>query len=130
MCYFTLKKVHGRPHQYMNFIKKESELDGCKSNLRTETCCKSGDKRHEDNANLFTFQTMFTKEHNRIARTLAMRNPKCSDERVFQETRKIIIALEQKWFYNDWAPIALGPKAIRKHYLTPTKIGEYFNGYD
>jgi peroxidase len=85
----------------------------------------SGDHRHEDNANLMSIQHLFYLEHTRISDALTKLNPSCSDERIFQETRRILIALEQKFFYNDWLPIALGPRVIRQFSLVPTQKGQY-----
>lgn len=104
--------------------------DGCKYNPPHTQCMVSGDERTEDNAFLFLVQTLFFYEHNRIAKELSKYNPYCSDETLFQETRRILIALFQKIVYNDWLPIALGEKIMRKFDLIPEARGHFFYGYD
>jgi len=51
---------------------------------------------------------MFVREHNRIADYLAHLNPHWTDETIFQETRRIVIAEHQNIAYYEWLPIFLG----------------------
>lgn len=45
------------------------------------------------------------REHNRIAASLESLNPSWSDENLFQETKRIIIAEYQNIIYSEWLPI-------------------------
>ena len=62
---------------------------------------------------------MFAREHNRIATKLSALNPTWSDETVYQETRKVIIALFQHITYSEYVPLLLGTETARQLNLLP-----------
>lgn len=68
----------------------------------------SGDNRVNQNPHLVTMQTVFLREHNRIARCLKQLNSHWNDERVYQETRRIVIAMYQHIVYQEYLPLVLG----------------------
>jgi len=57
---------------------------------------------------LAIIQIILLREHNRIANYLARLNPHWTDETIFQETRRIVIAEHQNIVYYEWLPIFLG----------------------
>ena len=69
------------------------------------------------------------REHNRVALIMAKINPLWSDEKLFQETRKIVTATYQHIIYNEWIPILVGVKVAKLYGLLPLNQG-YFNRYN
>ncbi|XP_061394514.1 peroxidase-like [Musca vetustissima] len=72
-------------------------------------CYSTPDVRNQLTPTIAVMQTIFVREHNRIANILGQLNPHYSDEKLFQEARKINIAQYQKITYYDWLPWLLGP---------------------
>lgn len=80
---------------------------------------RAGDPRANEQQQLISMQTVFAREHNRIADSLSAANPDWSGEKVFQESRALVGAQIQAVTYNEWLPKLLGEGAI----------GDY-TGYD
>jgi peroxidase len=79
------------------------------------TLFAAGDVRANENIELTALQTLFVRNHNRIAAELQAEHPKWSDEQLYQEARKLNIATEQMITYNDYLPDLLGKKAIASY---------------
>lgn len=85
----------------------------------------SGDPRVNENIGLGTLHTLFVRHHNFIEAGLHELNPHWSGERLFQESRRIVIAVLQHITYNEWLPLLLGPKIISKFQLDLQPKGYY-----
>jgi hypothetical protein len=89
----------------------------------------NGDPRTEDNVILTSIQTIFLREHNRIARELQRQHPSWSSDDLYQTARKIVIAVYNNIIYNEYLPALLGPSLIKLYGLDPQRKG-YFYGYN
>ncbi|XP_076681835.1 peroxidase isoform X2 [Andrena cerasifolii] len=83
------------------------------SSICIENCYESGDHRVNLHPQLAVTHTVWHREHNRIANRLAGLNPNWSDETLFQEARRIVIAEIQHITYKEWLPILLGKRYTR-----------------
>ena len=75
---------------------------------QSKRCALSGDFRTSEQPSLVSMHTLFLREHNRIARSLKQFNPGWGDERIYQESRRILIAEWQHVIYNEWIPVLIG----------------------
>ncbi len=82
------------------------------SPLPADALFLAGDVRVNDNIELTAVQTLFLREHNRLADVLAGQHPHWTDEQLFQEARKLVIAEIQMIAYNEFLPALLGSGAI------------------
>ena len=72
----------------------------------------AGDVRANENIELTSLQTLFVREHNRIATALHQANPSLDDETLYQMARAQVIGEIQSITYKEWLPALLGPGAI------------------
>ena len=75
----------------------------------------AGDRRANENLALTSLQTLFMREHNRLAGELAKKYPDASDEELFQSARKVVGAQIQKITFDEFLPSLLGPDAIPEY---------------
>lgn len=106
--------------------------DGC--NRITESkngryCFLTGDARANENLHLTSMHLIWARQHNRLAKTLLNINPHWNDERIFQESRKILGAQMQHITYKEFLPILLGQDLMQKFHLNPKK-NSYFTKYN
>ncbi|MBL9094032.1 MAG: carboxypeptidase regulatory-like domain-containing protein [Planctomycetaceae bacterium] len=68
----------------------------------------AGDIRVNENVELISMQTLFLREHNRLADQIAKADPKLTDEQIYQQARRIVVAELQVITYNEFIPALLG----------------------
>jgi hypothetical protein len=81
----------------------------------TQNLFVTGDVRGNENVELTALQTLFVRNHNRIAGELQKEHPGWSDEQIYQEARKLNIAEYQSIIYNQYLPDLLGPRALPRY---------------
>ncbi|CAH2040203.1 unnamed protein product, partial [Iphiclides podalirius] len=114
---------------------KEKTKNGCKRgflplgdpktcDLRnsSDPCYLAGDRRVNQTPTLAVIHTLLLREHNRVADTLGSLNPLWTDEKIFQEARKIVIAEIQHITYQEWLPLNFGESYLRYYRITPTTL--------
>ena len=69
-----------------------------------------GDNRGDVHPAFTLLTTVFLRNHNRLAEKLAKWHPRWNDEKLFQEARKINIAIWQHIVYSQFMNALLGPK--------------------
>lgn len=93
-------------------------------------CFTAGEDRANENLGITGIHLLFMREHNRIATELARLNPTWNDEKLFQETRKIVIAILQHITYKEWIPTIIGKKFAEASKLLPLTDNTFYLGYD
>ncbi|XP_052080730.1 chorion peroxidase-like [Mytilus californianus] len=91
----------------------------------TDFCQLTGDSRNDQVPSLQLNHLVLVREHNRLAKMLKQINPYWDNDRVFEETRRIVIAEMQHITYNEYLPAILSPRTLRKFNLKPKKCGFY-----
>ena len=116
--------VNAHPH-----MPKTSD-SSCRATDETVKCFAGGEGRANENVALVSVQTLFMREHNRIATELARINPRWDDNRLFFEARKILIGIYQNIIYSEWLPAIIGWNTAALFDLAPLNTPAYFAGYN
>lgn len=86
-------------------------------------CFKSGDLRTTLHPGLTLLQTVGMRFHNFCAQRLAKMNKHWSDDRLFEECRRITIAVFQHITYTEYLPLVLGWKFMYDYGILPPTRG-------
>uniref|UniRef100_A0A336MLM4 CSON003533 protein n=1 Tax=Culicoides sonorensis TaxID=179676 RepID=A0A336MLM4_CULSO len=111
------------------FGKGATRDDVCRQGAITHGCVRAGDTRNGEQPGLLAMHTVFVAEHNRIALELSDMNFHWSDEKLYQETRRIISAMIQHITFREFLPLVLGREVMRLFDLELRPTG-YYEGYD
>jgi peroxidase len=72
----------------------------------------TGDDRVNQSPFIAIWHSIFLRSHNNFADQLAVINRHWDEERIFQEARKINIAVYQNIIYHEWLPLFIGKSNI------------------
>ncbi|KAH6922552.1 hypothetical protein HPB50_015529 [Hyalomma asiaticum] len=97
--------------------------DNCSLPEEKAFCSRSGDVRTNQHPGILSLQTLWVREHNRIARKLACINPHWDDQQVFQVARRIQEGRYQHIVFSEWLPWQLGPKVMEEYDLRVSDTG-------
>uniref|UniRef100_A0A1B6MCZ0 Peroxidase n=1 Tax=Graphocephala atropunctata TaxID=36148 RepID=A0A1B6MCZ0_9HEMI len=93
-----------------NTTTPERDCDG----QREGVCYLTGDDRGNQNTGMTLLQVLLLREHNRLCDQLHHLNPHWTDQTLYEEARRIVVAVVQKITYNDYLPIILGKEFIKQ----------------
>ncbi|XP_071515690.1 salivary peroxidase/catechol oxidase isoform X1 [Panulirus ornatus] len=110
-------------------LKTDIPDEGCIRAHNSQHCFLAGEIRVNEQLILTCVHTLMMREHNRLAHQLANINPHWDDERLYQETRRIVAAQIQHITYNEFLPQLLGHDIMKQFGLILQKEG-YWDGYD
>ncbi|KAJ2939225.1 hypothetical protein O0L34_g8537 [Tuta absoluta] len=116
---------YGRVQQRRPLLPPERKDELCRGGAVSTDCFKSGDARVNEHPGLVAAHIVWLRQHNRMAQELAHLNPHWSDEKIYQETRKIVGAMVQHITYREFLPIVLGADVMRLFELEPLTKGQY-----
>jgi peroxidase len=123
LIYSKIRNIHG------SYLPFKTHKHKCLFIEDGDLCFESGDIRVNQNLPLTSIHTIFLREHNRIADSLHAINPSWHDERLYQETRRIMIAQFSHVMFNEWLPILIGPNLMFENKLIP-KFDDFFTEYN
>ena len=79
----------------------------------------TGDIRANEHHGLTVMHTLWMREHNKIAKLLSQQYPSWTDEKLYQEARRIVIAEYQHIAFREWLPQVVGTQFCIDCELTP-----------
>lgn len=108
-----LREYHGGRlkmfHDYgRDLLPLSKDPDACLSHEHGSACFNAGDGRSNQMVSLIAVHTLFAREHNRIAHELSLINPYWTDETLFLEARRIVVAELQHIVYSEFVPELVG----------------------
>ena len=117
--------------RYM-LLRSRDANDGCNQAdmmAKGKFCFQSGDERVNEFIGLTAMNQVWMREHNRVTDFFLKINPHWEDERLYQESRRIVIAEMQHVVYNEFLPLLLGDSVMESMDLRSLQTG-YYRGYD
>ena len=123
-----LLKVAKQPWSKFDLLPAQMDGKTCSDSTPTQRCFAGGDSRVMENILLSGLQAQWVRLHNVFALELEKIRPSLrdNDDVLYEEAKKILAALHQRYVYEDWLPMLIGPDATKK-FLTDNTV---FTRYD
>lgn len=112
-------------HGLLVYGRGDPAEDVCQRGAIATKCIRSGDGRSGEQPGLLAMHHVWVGEHNRIAMELSELNPHWSDEKVYQETRRIVGAMFQHITFREFLPVILGREVVKLFDLELMPSGYY-----
>ncbi|XP_020817416.1 uncharacterized protein LOC110191036 [Drosophila serrata] len=112
-------------HGLLIYGRGDPADDVCQRGAIATKCIRSGDGRSGEQPGLLAMHHVWVGEHNRIAMELSELNPHWSDEKVYQETRRIVGAMFQHITFREFLPVILGREVAKLFDLDLLPSGYY-----
>lgn len=102
-AYLDLSTVYGNEEPILESLRKfkKGKMKIDKNGIVAEGF-RTGDIRSNQTPFILLFQSLFLRYHNYIADSLSAINKQWDDEQLFQESRRILIAIYQAIIYEEW----------------------------
>ncbi|KAG9510980.1 Chorion peroxidase [Fragariocoptes setiger] len=110
-------RVSRAPGCALHHLFSEKQLKNNKEDEQKTRCFAGGDSRHNQTPYLLLVHTMQMRLHNQLAEQLAPVNAHWDDERLFQETRRLVIAIYQSIVWRELLPVLVGRKIMQHFHL-------------
>ncbi|KAL3855351.1 hypothetical protein ACJMK2_014567 [Sinanodonta woodiana] len=137
--YIDLSQVYGSSMQQEERLRHlMMDADGkmlpsprkntCQITNTQEHCFLAGDARVHENPSLASYHVLFAHLHNNLATNLEKVHANWTKERIFQEAKKINVAMYQHVVYNEFLPSFMSERALKRYNLKSNKLG--YSTYD
>lgn len=131
--YSSNERMSERSRLFLNglllFGRGSPQDDVCLRGALASNCIRPGDMRSGEQPGLLAMHHVWVLEHNRVANELAEMNLHWSDEKIYQEARRIIGAMVQHITYREFLPLVLGREVCELFDLELNGHG-YYKNYD
>ncbi|GMS81003.1 hypothetical protein PENTCL1PPCAC_3178, partial [Pristionchus entomophagus] len=92
-------------------------------------CFNAGDSRNSLHPGLITLHTIYLRQHNRWAEQIQVLRPTWNDNQIYQETRRLMIALYQSHVYSEYLPKIIGEQKMQQFNLNPSGLKSTYDPY-
>ncbi|GMS96928.1 hypothetical protein PENTCL1PPCAC_19103, partial [Pristionchus entomophagus] len=114
--------VHNLPPQNINDINCQSQKSSPAS-----LCFLAGDSRNSLQPGLISLHTVYLRQHNKWAELIRVLRPMWNDEQIYQETRRLMVALYQSHVYSEYLPKIIGQNKMREFNLMPSGLENIYD---
>lgn len=122
-----LLKATKRPWSKFELPAGQRDGKSCVDSTEQNRCFAGGDSRLMENTLLSGIQAQWLRLHNVFVKELVSIRPdwKNNDDILYEEAKKILSALHQRYTYEDWLPILIGKQTAQQYIGDNTLFSRY-----